>query len=95
MMSRGAVLWTERAREDGNENFYKIKYEAENIVLGVGGKAELLDENGNLPDIQKPFLVDSVAMVGGSAMGMTTVTAYIESASGVEVGGRSGLTAAS
>lgn len=64
-------------------------------VLGVGGKAKLLDENGNLPDIQKPFLVDSVAMVGGSAMGMTTVTAYIESASGVEVGGRSGLTAVS
>lgn len=64
-------------------------------VLGVGGKAKLLDENGNLPDIQKPFIVDSIAMVGGSAMGMTTVTAYVESASGVEVGGRSGLTAVS
>lgn len=62
-------------------------------VLGVGGKAKLLDENGNLPDIHKPFLVDSVAMIGGSAMGMTTVTSFVESASGVEVGGRSGLTA--
>lgn len=61
-------------------------------VLGLGAKANLLDEKGNLPEIQKPFLVDSVAVISGSAMGLTPVTAYIESASGVEAGGRTGLT---
>lgn len=64
-------------------------------VLGVGAKANLLDENGDLPDIQKPFLVDAVSTVGGALAGLTTVTTYIESASGVEAGGRSGLTAVS
>ncbi|PTM60055.1 NCS2 family permease [Desmospora activa] len=64
-------------------------------VLGVGGKAGLLDENGDLPDIKKPFMVDSVATMVGSMAGLTTVTTYIESASGVEAGGRTGLTAIS
>lgn len=62
-------------------------------LLGVGGKANLLDEDGNLPDIDKPFLVDAVATVVGSLLGTTTVTTYVESASGVEVGGKTGLTA--
>ncbi|UOQ46619.1 NCS2 family permease [Gracilibacillus caseinilyticus] len=64
-------------------------------LLGVGGKAGMLNKDGNLPDIKKPFLVDAVASVGGSFMGVTTVTTYIESASGVEAGGRSGLTSVS
>jgi len=62
-------------------------------VLGVGGKAGLLDKNGDLPDIKKPFLVDAAGTVAGAAGGLTTVTTFIESASGVEVGGRTGLTA--
>lgn len=62
-------------------------------VLGLGAKAKLLDEKGNLPEIQKPFIVDSLSVIGGAAMGMTPVSAYIESASGVEAGGRTGLTA--
>ncbi|WP_136607259.1 NCS2 family permease [Paenibacillus dokdonensis] len=62
-------------------------------VLGVGAKANLLDKDGNLPDIKKPFIVDGVATVGGALMGQTTITTYIESASGVEAGGRTGLTA--
>lgn len=64
-------------------------------VLGVGAKAGLLDENGDLPDIQKPFIVDSLATIVGALAGLTTVTTYIESASGVEAGGRTGLTAIS
>ncbi|MDQ0300180.1 AGZA family xanthine/uracil permease-like MFS transporter [Salibacterium salarium] len=64
-------------------------------LLGVGAKADLLDKNGDLPGIKKPFLVDSLATVFGSMAGSTTVTTYIESASGVDAGGRTGLTAVS
>ncbi|MFW6269250.1 MAG: NCS2 family permease, partial [Bacillota bacterium] len=62
-------------------------------LLGVSGKAGFLDEEGNLPEIQKPFLVDGLATAIGALMGTSTVTTYIESASGVEEGGRTGLTA--
>lgn len=64
-------------------------------VLGCGQKANLLDENGNLPEINKPFLVDSVGTVVGTLMGTNTVTTYVQSAAGVEAGGRTGLTALS
>lgn len=62
-------------------------------LLGVSNKANLLDEDGNLPNIGKPFLVDSLATIVGSIFGLTVVTTYIESAAGVEEGGRTGLTA--
>lgn len=62
-------------------------------ALGVAGKAGMLDENGNLPTIGRIFLVDSCATVVGALSGLTTVTTYVESASGVEAGGRTGLTA--
>ena len=62
-------------------------------ALGVAGKAGMLDENGNLPTIGRIFLVDSCATVAGALFGLTTVTTYVESASGVEAGGRTGLTA--
>ena len=61
--------------------------------LGVAGKAGMLDENGNLPTIGRIFLVDSCATVVGALGGLTTITTYVESASGVEAGGRTGLTA--
>ena len=61
--------------------------------LGVAGKAGMLDENGNLPTIGRIFLVDSCATVAGALGGLTTITTYVESASGVEAGGRTGLTA--
>lgn len=62
-------------------------------ALGVAGKAGMLDENGDLPTIGKIFLVDSAATVVGALSGLTTVTTYVESASGVEAGGRTGMTA--
>ena len=62
-------------------------------VLGVAGKAKMLDENGNLPGIEKPFLVDAIGTVVGACTGNTTITTFVESSSGVEVGGRTGLTA--
>ena len=62
-------------------------------ALGVAGKAGMLDKDGNLPTIGRIFLVDSCATVVGALGGLTTVTTYVESASGVEAGGRTGLTA--
>lgn len=61
-------------------------------VLGVAQKADLLDENGNYPEIHKPFIVDAIGTVTGSAFGCTTITTYVESTSGVEAGGKTGLT---
>lgn len=60
-------------------------------VLGVAGKAKMLDENGNLPGIQKPFLVDAIGTCVGALFGCTTITTYVESTSGVEAGGRTGF----
>lgn len=61
-------------------------------LLGISSKANMLDKEGNLPDIQKPFLVDSIGTCLGAASGNTVVTTYVESAAGIEAGGRSGLT---
>lgn len=61
-------------------------------VLGVAQKADLLDENGNYPEIHKPFIVDAIGTLTGSAFGCTTITTYVESSSGVEAGGKTGLT---
>lgn len=64
-------------------------------LLGVSAQAGLLDENGNLPEVDKPFLVDSIATIVGALFGSTTITTFLESAAGVEEGGRTGLTAIS
>lgn len=60
-------------------------------VLGVGAKAGMLDENGNLPNIQKPFLVDAIGTCVGACTGNTVVTTFVESSAGVEAGGRTGF----
>jgi AGZA family xanthine/uracil permease-like MFS transporter len=60
-------------------------------TLAVGGKAGLLDENGNLPNINQPFLVDSITAMVGPAFGVPALTALVESAAGVESGARTGL----
>lgn len=52
-----------------------------------------IDEDGNLAHIEKPFLVDTVDTLAGSATGCTTVTTFIESTIGVEAGGRTGISA--
>lgn len=61
-------------------------------VLGVGAKAGYLDENGNLPGIDKCFKVDAVATSFGALFGMPSMTTYLESSAGVEAGGKTGLT---
>jgi AGZA family xanthine/uracil permease-like MFS transporter len=62
-------------------------------TLAVGDKAGLLDANGNMAQINTPFVVDSIAATVGSMVGVPALTSLIESAAGVEVGGRTGLTA--
>ncbi len=61
-------------------------------VLGLGGRLNMLDEDGNLPGIEKPFLVDSCFTAIGAMFGCTVITTFVESAAGVESGGRTGLT---
>ena len=60
-------------------------------VIGVGEEAKLLDDKGNLPALRRVLLIDSVAAVVGGAFGASSITTYIESASGVSEGGRTGL----
>jgi len=62
-------------------------------LLGLSMRADLLDEHGNLPEIEKPMLADALATVAAPLLGTTTTGAYIESAAGIEEGGRTGFTA--
>jgi AGZA family xanthine/uracil permease-like MFS transporter len=59
-------------------------------LVGVGRQAGYLNERGEMPDIRKPLLVDSLAAAAGGAASASSATTYIESASGVSVGGRTG-----
>lgn len=62
-------------------------------LIGVSSKANMLDENGKLPKIKGALLADSVATIAGACFGTSTTTTFVESSSGVSVGGRTGLTA--
>jgi len=61
-------------------------------LIGVSARANFLDEDGNLPEIEKPMLADAIATVVGACCGTTTTGSYIESAAGIEEGGRTGFT---
>lgn len=61
-------------------------------LIGVSYKAGFLDEKGNLPEIEKPMLCDALTTVVGALLGTTTTGTYIESATGIQAGGKSGLT---
>jgi len=62
-------------------------------VTGLSAKAGYLTEDGKIPDIDKVLLTDAIGTTVGALLGTSTVTTYIESASGIEEGGRTGLTA--
>lgn len=62
-------------------------------LIGTANRAGMLDEDGNLPSMDKALLADAVATSVGAALGTSTVTTFVESASGVAEGGRTGLTA--
>lgn len=62
-------------------------------LIGLGYKADLIDANGNMADIERPMLCDALATTVAPLLGTSTSGAYIESASGIQAGGRTGLTA--
>lgn len=61
-------------------------------LIGVASKADMLDEEGKLPKVKEALLSDAIGTVVGACLGTSTVTTYVESASGVAEGGRTGLT---
>lgn len=61
-------------------------------VIGVSSKAKMLDKDGKLPKASQVLLTDAIGTTAGALMGTSTVTTYVESASGVAEGGRTGLT---
>ena len=62
-------------------------------LVGTASRANMLDKDGNMPKMKEALLSDAVGTVTGSLTGTSTVTTFVESASGVEAGGRTGLTA--
>ncbi|MDE6356967.1 MAG: NCS2 family permease, partial [Eubacteriales bacterium] len=61
-------------------------------LIGVSEKANFLDKNGNLPKLKQALLADAIATTAGATLGTSTTTTFVESASGVADGGRTGLT---
>jgi len=62
-------------------------------LVGTASRAGMLDKEGKMPKMKEALLADAVGTVAGSMTGTSTVTTFVESASGVEAGGRTGLTA--
>ena len=67
-------------------------FDSTGTMIGVAHRAGLLNEKGELPRLNRALLADSSAIVAGSALGTSSVTAYVESAAGVAAGGKTGLT---
>ncbi len=63
------------------------------VFVGTAQRAGLLDENGKMPKMKEALLSDAIGTLAGACTGTSTVTTYVESAAGVEVGGKTGLTA--
>ena len=61
-------------------------------LVGVTTQAGLINKNGDIPKVKQALLADAIGTVAGAALGTSTVTSYVESASGVAEGGRTGLT---
>ena len=73
--------------------FFVDFFDTAGTLVGVGQAGGFLDEDGNLPDIDRPLMADAIGTTVGGMLGVSTVTTYIESATGVEEGGRTGMTA--
>ena len=67
-------------------------FDTAGTLVGVSQQAGYLDDNGDLPKANRALLADAIGTTGGALFGTTTVTTYVESASGVAEGGRTGLT---
>lgn len=68
-------------------------FDTAGTLVAVASKADLIDENGELVNVERALFADAVGTVFGSMIGTSTVTSFVESTSGVGVGGRTGLTA--
>ncbi|MCG7658032.1 NCS2 family permease [Wielerella bovis] len=68
-------------------------FDSTGTLVGVAHRAGMLDKNGHLPRLKRALFADSIAIVAGAGLGTSSTTPYIESASGVAAGGRTGLTA--
>ncbi|MFW5974186.1 MAG: NCS2 family permease [Natrialbaceae archaeon] len=73
--------------------FFVDFFDTAGTLIGIAQFGDFLDENGELPEMDKPLMADAVGTTVGAMLGTSTVTTYIESSTGVEVGGRTGLTA--
>jgi AGZA family xanthine/uracil permease-like MFS transporter len=73
--------------------FFVDFFDATGTLVGLASKAGILDANGDMPRARRTFACDGLAAMCGAVLGTSTTTAYIESASGIEEGGRTGLTA--
>ena len=73
--------------------FFVDFFDTAGTLVGVGQAGGFLDEDGNMPDIDRPLMADAIGTTVGGVLGTSTVTTYIESATGVEEGGRTGMTA--
>jgi AGZA family xanthine/uracil permease-like MFS transporter len=73
--------------------FFVDFFDTAGTLTGVSQIAGFLDENGDLPEIEKPLMADAIGTTVGGMLGTSTVTTYIESSTGVEEGGRTGMTA--
>ena len=62
-------------------------------LVGTASRAGMVDREGNMPNMKEALLADAIGTVAGACTGTSTVTTFVESASGVEAGGRTGLTA--
>lgn len=62
-------------------------------LVGTASRAGMVDENGNMPGMKQALMADAIGTIAGACTGTSTVTTFVESASGVEAGGRTGLTA--
>ncbi|HWT07269.1 MAG TPA: NCS2 family permease [Xanthomonadales bacterium] len=73
--------------------FFVDFFDATGTLVGLASRAGYLDANGDMPRARRTFASDGLAAMAGAVLGTSTTTAYIESASGIEEGGRTGLTA--
>ncbi len=68
-------------------------FDTAGTLVGLAHRAGMLDKDGKLPRLKQALLADSTATIAGAALGTSTTTSYIESAAGINAGGRTGLTA--
>jgi AGZA family xanthine/uracil permease-like MFS transporter len=73
--------------------FFVDFFDTAGALIGLGQQGGMLDENGTLPEMDKPLLADGIGTTIGAMLGTSTLTTFIESSAGIEQGGRTGLTA--